>query len=80
MGVSLREYDDGMDVEGGALSSADVDGAGDHRCAMSFAILGQVAPGAVTVGGAGNIDTSYPGFVDDLQGVGGTVCAVQGSA
>ena len=80
MGVSLREYDDGMDVEGGALSSADVDGAGDHRCAMSFAILGQVAPGAVTVGGAENIDTSYPGFVDDLQGVGGTVCAVQGSA
>jgi hypothetical protein len=40
---------------------------------MSFCVLGQVAGGAVTVAGCENIDTSYPGFVDDLCSVGGSV-------
>jgi 3-phosphoshikimate 1-carboxyvinyltransferase len=62
-----------MDVVGGAVGSGQVDGAGDHRCAMSFCVLGQVAAGAVSVSGCENIDTSYPGFVADLSGVGGDV-------
>jgi len=73
LGVRLNEYPDGMDVEGGSVGSGAVDGAGDHRCAMSFCVLGQVAAGAVTVSGCENIDTSYPGFVADLTGVGGNV-------
>jgi len=73
LGVRLREYDDGMDVEGGAVGGGAVDGAGDHRCAMSFCMLGQVAAGPVTVSGCENIDTSYPGFADDLRSVGGRV-------
>ena len=75
LGVTLREHEDGMDVEGGAIAGGRVDGAGDHRCAMSFAVLGQVARAAVSVEGAENIDTSYPRFVEDLRGVGGTVAA-----
>lgn len=78
LGVALREYPDGMDVEGGAIGAGQVDGAGDHRCAMSFAILGQVAGGEVRVAGAENIDTSFPSFVDDLAGVGGRVLAGEG--
>lgn len=73
LGVELEEYADGMDVEGGPISGGAVDGAGDHRCAMSFCILGQVAPDSVEVAGCENIDTSYPGFVDDLVRVGGRV-------
>jgi len=73
--VSLREYPDGMDVAGGPISGGRVDGAGDHRCAMSFCVLGQVAAAAVTVSGCENIDTSYPGFVEDLLSVGGRVAA-----
>jgi 3-phosphoshikimate 1-carboxyvinyltransferase len=73
LGVSLREYPDGMDVAGGPISGGRVDGAGDHRCAMSFCVLGQVAAAAVTVSGCENIDTSYPGFVADLTSVGGVV-------
>jgi len=73
LGVSLREYPDGMDVVGGAPVGGEVDGAGDHRCAMSFCVLGQVAAGPVTVAGCENIDTSYPRFIDDLTAVGGTV-------
>ncbi len=48
----------------------EVDGAGDHRCAMSFAVLGQVASGQVRVTGAENINTSFPSFVQDLTRVG----------
>jgi 3-phosphoshikimate 1-carboxyvinyltransferase len=75
LGVELEEYADGMDVEGGRIGGGAVDGAGDHRCAMSFCILGQVAQKAIEVAGCENIDTSYPGFVDDLVKVGGKVAA-----
>lgn len=73
LGVRLREYPDGMDVEGGPIGGGEADGAGDHRCAMSFSILGQVAAAPVTVHGCENIDTSYPGFVADLLRVGGSI-------
>lgn len=80
LGAKLREYPDGMDVEGGALQGGRVDGAGDHRCAMSFCILGQVAQGPLTVAGCENIDTSYPGFAADLQRVGGSAAVSTGGA
>jgi 3-phosphoshikimate 1-carboxyvinyltransferase len=73
LGVSLMEYHDGVDIEGGAITAGQVDGAGDHRCAMSFAILGQLAAGEVFVTGSENIDTSYPCFVRDLSHIGGSV-------
>ena len=62
-----------MDIEGGLVGGGLVDGAGDHRCAMSFAILGQVAAEGLVVKGAENIKTSFPSFVKDLASVGGSV-------
>ena len=73
LGVRLTEFRDGMDIEGGAIRGGSVDGAGDHRCAMSFCILGQLAEADIEVNGCGNIDTSYPGFVHDLQAIGGAI-------
>jgi 3-phosphoshikimate 1-carboxyvinyltransferase len=73
LGVSLNEYEDGIDITGGAVGSGTVDGAGDHRCAMSFAVLGQVASGEVSIRGAENINTSFPSFCQDLVTVGGCV-------
>jgi 3-phosphoshikimate 1-carboxyvinyltransferase len=73
LGVRLTEYRDGMDIEGGSIRGGSVDGAGDHRCAMSFCILGQVADSDLEVAGCGNIDTSYPGFVRDLDAIGGVI-------
>jgi 3-phosphoshikimate 1-carboxyvinyltransferase len=73
LGVFLEEYEDGIDVTGGRVSGGTVDGAGDHRCAMSFAILGQVANGELMIEGSENINTSFPSFVRDLASVGGAV-------
>lgn len=78
LGVSLTEYPDGVDIEGGAITSGRVDGAGDHRCAMSFAILGQVAPSELQVSGAENISTSYPAFSEDLDRAGGAIRILEG--
>ena len=77
LGVDLVEYEDGIDIHGGAIGAGRVDGAGDHRCAMSFCVLGQVAAGPVTVHGCENINTSYPGFVADLAGIGGRIAPVE---
>lgn len=73
LGVRIEEYSDGIDIHGGGLGSGEVDGEGDHRCAMSFCIAGQIAGGPVLVDGASHINTSYPDFVAHLQSLGGQV-------
>ena len=73
LGVRLTQYRDGIDIEGSAIRGGNVDGAGDHRCAMSFCILGQLADSDLEVKGCGNIASSYPGFADDLKTVGGRI-------
>lgn len=71
LGVPVREYEDGVDIEGiSALRTAPLDAAGDHRCAMSFAVLGLLVPGGVRIHDAREIDTSYPGFTADLGALG----------
>jgi len=66
MGVELQEYPDGIDIKGGKVSGSRVESAGDHRCAMSFAVLGLVASGRVMIEDAEFIATSYPGFDRDM--------------
>jgi 3-phosphoshikimate 1-carboxyvinyltransferase len=71
LGVEVREYPDGVDVRGcERIAGGRLQAAGDHRCAMSFAVLGLASTDGVTVRGAGQIDTSYPGFVDDMNRLG----------
>lgn len=70
LGVELTEYDDGVDITGGQVSGGHVESAGDHRCAMSFAVLGQVAAAPIRIDQAEFIATSYPGFIDDMNQLG----------
>jgi len=70
LGVELKEYPDGMDIRGGEVFGGRVESAGDHRCAMSFAVLGLVASGQVQIEDAEYIATSYPGFSDDMRQLG----------
>ena len=72
-GVRVEEGRDSLTIRGCAgppAGGAVIDAAHDHRIAMSFLVLGSVAEQPVTVGGAETIDTSFPGFVDMMNGLG----------
>jgi 3-phosphoshikimate 1-carboxyvinyltransferase len=69
-GVQVTEHDDGMTIHGGAtLTGAKVGSFGDHRIAMSCAVLGLFAKGETTISDTACIATSYPTFQDDLHKV-----------
>lgn len=51
-----------------------VDAGHDHRIAMSFLVLGQTSAAPIAVDGAETIATSFPGFVELMQGLG---CGLQ---
>lgn len=73
LGVSCREYEDGLEIEGGeGRLEGRVRTGGDHRMAMAFGAL--VAAGhEVEVDEPACVRVSYPGFWDDLERLGGAV-------
>lgn len=67
MGVAVEEFDDGMVVHGGGqLKGAELPSYGDHRIAMSFLVAGFSAQGETVLTETECINTSYPGFNQDL--------------
>ena len=69
-GVDITETDDGMIINGGrTIHGADFATYGDHRMAMSLAILAQLAECGSTLDDASCVDVSYPGFFDDFYGL-----------
>jgi len=62
LGIAIRELPDGADIRGGKLRGGEVDSAGDHRIAMSFAVAGAIAQAPLRIGDCGNVATSFPGF------------------
>ena len=70
LGVRLEECPDGAEIIGGPIHGGVVDAEGDHRIAMSLAVLALVADAPVTIENAQWIRTSYPGFADDLKALG----------
>ena len=77
LGVDLQEYPDGIDIKGGRISGGHVESAGDHRCAMSFAVLGLVASTRILIEDAEFIATSYPGFTNDMGRLGANMQLVE---
>lgn len=78
LGVDIEETPDGAIIRGGQVHGGRVDSCGDHRIAMSLAVLGLVAEGPVEIDNAEWIRTSYPGFVDDLSALGAELAWVEG--
>ena len=70
LGVDVEETPDGAVIRGGRIAGGEVDSAGDHRCAMSFAIAGLVARGPVRIGDCANVATSFPDFAMLAHGCG----------
>lgn len=78
-GVQVAEEPEGFIVTGGAVKGgATVDTAHDHRIAMSHLVLGLAAEQPVSVRDPEMIATSFPGFVEMMNGLGGTIA--QGDA
>lgn len=75
MGVEVEEMEDGMRVVGPARvrSGEMVDSYGDHRIAMAMAVLALFSDRPLTIRRVQCIETSYPGFWDDLKRLGGHV-------
>ena len=73
-GVTCEELEDGLVVEGGAKQHANrVESHGDHRIAMTAAILGMISEGETIVDDAECVDTSFPGFVDLFRSLGADI-------
>jgi 3-phosphoshikimate 1-carboxyvinyltransferase len=78
LGAEVEELSDGLVVPGRWASSQEtlpaepvvVQTHGDHRIAMSLALVGLRRPG-VRVAGPGVVAKSYPGFWEDLDALRG---------
>ena len=70
-GIDITETDDGMIINGGKnIHGADFKSYGDHRMAMSLAILAQLADGDSTLDDSKCVDVSFPDFWDMFYGLG----------
>jgi 3-phosphoshikimate 1-carboxyvinyltransferase len=68
-GDDLLVHGEGRPPRGGATVATHM----DHRIAMAFLVLGQATAEPVTVDDGRFIDTSFPGFVDLMRGLGATI-------
>jgi 3-phosphoshikimate 1-carboxyvinyltransferase len=64
LGIAVEETPDGAIIEGGMFGGGEVNSAGDHRCAMSFAVAGLLAREPVRIRDCANVATSFPGFIE----------------
>jgi len=64
-GIETEEFKDGFNIIGGTPKFAEIESFGDHRIAMSFAILGLICD--MQIDETDSIKTSFPNFVEILQ-------------
>ncbi len=72
-GLATEEREDGLRIEGRAddpLRAAHIQSHGDHRLAMTAAVLGLVADGETLIEDADCIAVSFPRFVGTLRALG----------
>ncbi|HSA60592.1 MAG TPA: 3-phosphoshikimate 1-carboxyvinyltransferase [bacterium] len=78
-GVSVKERKDGLEVTGsrGTLKAAEGNSYGDHRIAMSLAVLGSIAPGTTRIRETDCVATSFPNFTALMRKVGAKISETQ---
>jgi 3-phosphoshikimate 1-carboxyvinyltransferase len=74
-GVDCEELPDGMIIRGkeGPLTPATIDSKGDHRIAMTAAVLGLHGSGPTKITDCDCIATSFPRFVGTLRALGARI-------
>ena len=75
-GVPVEQAGDGLTIrgEGAPPAGGNTVAVGlDHRIAMAFLVLGMAARSPVGIDDGGAIGTSFPGFVDVMNGLGAAI-------
>ncbi len=76
-GVAVEELEDGMEITGQKLPlrpvCGELDTAGDHRLAMSFAVAGLASAGRTSFGNDTCVAVSYPDFARQLKALGADI-------
>ena len=68
LGIAVEEHEDSLSIEGGRrLKGGEIKSYGDHRIAMSFAIVGLCSEAGVAIDDAACVDISFPSFFDLLR-------------
>ena len=73
LGAKVSELPDGLVIEGGKLTGAEVDGHHDHRIAMALAVAGCSIPGQTVVRTAESATITFPTFLDCLREIGAEI-------
>jgi 3-phosphoshikimate 1-carboxyvinyltransferase len=68
MGIEASCSNTGMTVKGGSLKGAEIDTYGDHRMAMSFALVGLRVPGII-IKDEKCVEKSFPNFWNVFDGL-----------
>jgi 3-phosphoshikimate 1-carboxyvinyltransferase len=72
MGADIKERPDGLEIIGGKLHGAEVNGYDDHRIVMALTVAGMAA-GNTRIDTAESVDVSYPGFFQQMKSMGADV-------
>lgn len=72
LGVDAQPTTDGIVINGSSIGAGRVDGHGDHRISMAFAIAALRASGVIEIDDCANVATSFPSF-ESLAGGAGLV-------
>ena len=70
LGVDAQPTAEGMVIEGGKIGGACIDSHGDHRIAMAFSMAALRANADIEITDCANVNTSFPGFVDQAYRMG----------
>lgn len=75
-GVRVEETEDSLTVHGlgqGPVGGATIAANLDHRIAMAFTVLGMVSEKPVTIDDGSPIATSFPGYIELMNGLGAQI-------
>lgn len=64
LGIRAEPTADGIKIQGGPIGGGVVESHGDHRIAMAFSVASLRASKTINIMDCGNVNTSFPGFVE----------------
>ena len=70
LGITVKAFEDGLQIEGGNILGGRVKSYADHRIAMAFTIAAIRSKEPVLIEDCKNVGTSFPGFADLAKSVG----------